>query len=205
MRDASWYDTVLEGVAADNYPYCANKTEDLVFVGELVPHKGVHLAIQAAQRLGRNLKIIGRSRVLDVPEEARKNQAEYLDTQVLPYIDGIRISYLGELGNERLEHVRRAKAVLCPIQWEEPFGRIMAESMACGTPVIAMNRGAVPEVIADGKSGFIVHDLDELIEAVKSVHVLNPADCREHVETRLSMKRVADHYIKMYEQIRAKH
>lgn len=199
--EAGWYATVLEGVILEKYPYCEEKGGDLVFVGELTSRKGCHLAIQVALILGMRLKIIGRKKVLDVTVKETKDQEAYLSTSIEPYVDGKQIQYLGEMGEERLEHIKRAYAVLCPIQWEEPFGRIMAESMACGTPVVAMNRGAALEVVNDGTSGFIVEDLASMVQAVREVRHLKPFECREHVYRHLNMERVAQEYFALYSRL----
>ncbi|WP_186327579.1 glycosyltransferase [Paenibacillus sp. Y412MC10] len=198
---AKWLGTVLEGLCLELYPFEEKKDQDqLVFVGELTPHKGCHLAIQVARELGYKLTIIGRSAVLDVPEDILRKQQDYVTTEIEPYLDE-RICYLGEMGEERLDHIKHACAVLCPISWEEPFGRIMAESMACGTPVIAMRSGAVPEVVLNEVTGFIVESIEEMKEAVRRVKHISPADCREHVRVSLNMQRVAKEYVQIYHEI----
>jgi glycosyltransferase involved in cell wall biosynthesis len=105
------------------------------------------------------------------------------------------------MGEERLEYIRHAAAVLCPIQWEEPFGRVMAEAMACGTPVVAFRRGAAEEVIRNGVTGFVVDTLGELIDAVRHIHEIRPEACREHVRQHLHMERVARDYLVIYTEV----
>lgn len=201
--EAGWFGVVLEGIMLEKYPYHAEKSDELVFVGLLMPHKGAHIAIQVALQTGLKLKLIGRKTLVSAPASVRKIQETYMKTEIEPYIDNKQITYLGEMGEERLEHIKRARAVLCPIQWEEPFGRIMAESMACGTPVVAMRRGAAPEVVRDGVSGFIVEDISSMVAAVREVHRLEPAACREHVRQHLNMERVAQQYLDLYRRLLA--
>ena len=199
--EAGWEEVILEGLQIEEYPYCDTKGSDLLFVGELTPQKGAHIAIQVALHLGLPLRIIGRWTTLDVDDAVAHEQEQYVTHSVAPFIDGIQIRYLGELGSERLEHIKRARAVLCPISWGEPFGRIMAETMACGTSVIAFNRGAVSEVIADGISGFIVDNVDEMIEAVRQVNKLSPRACRAHAQQYLHIDRVSQQYFDLYTRI----
>lgn len=196
-----WAATVLEGVAPERYPFSDKKGDRLLFVGKLVPQKGVHVAIQVALCAGFGLDIIGPSAVQGVSEAEISAQRDYVQTRVLPYVDSTQVRYLGELGTERLAYLSKAIATLCPIAWDEPFGRIMAESMACGTPVIAFRRGAVPEVVVDGQTGFIVDDLGAMVDAVRQVRHLSPATCRAHVLAHLNMERVAARYVQVYADV----
>lgn len=198
FKEARWHGVVLEGVMLERYPFSKEKNNELLFVGELTQNKGCHIAIQVALHLGMKLKIIGRKKILDVPEEEVRSQQNYVANEIDPYINDKQIQYLGEMGEERLEYIKNSKIVLCPILWEEPFGRIMTESMACGTPVVAMRRGAAPEVISDGVSGFIVDDFNGMVDAVRQARWLNPINCRKHVYENLNMRRVAEQYSSIY-------
>jgi len=128
---------------------------------------------------------------------------EYWDKKVTPYL-GDKIQYLGFMPREKLfKYYQRAKATLVPIQWEEPFGLILTESMACGTPVIAFEKGSVPEIVIDGKTGFIIKDnnLEAMAGAVKKIGEINRADCRKHVEQNFSIQKMVDGYEKVFLKI----
>lgn len=198
LPGAPWRAVVLEGVLPERYPYTSQKGTGLVFVGEMVPKKGPHLAIQVAKTLGLPLTLIGYRMSQAQPERVVRAREEYWQTEIAPYLDNSQVRSLGEMGEERLEYVKHAAAVLCPIQWEEPFGRVMAEAMACGTPVVAFRRGAAEEVIRHGVTGFVVDTLDEMINAVHQIRKICPEACREHVKQHLHMERVAPDYLAIY-------
>jgi len=200
--EAPWRRAILEGVLPERYPYKDKKGSGLVFVGDMVPKKGPHLAIKVAKALGLHLTLIGYRQSQARPENVVREREAYWQTEIAPYLDD-QICSLGEMGVERLDYINQAAAVLCPIQWEEPFGRIMAESMACGTPVIAFRRGAAEEVIQNGITGFVVDTLDEMISAVLQLHTISPEACREHVKKNLNMERVARNYLQLYLEILA--
>ena len=177
--------TIYNGVDLNTFPFSANHDDYLLFLGRIQPEKGVTEAIQVAKKTGDKLLIIG-------PPVT----GAYWDKKIAPYLND-KIQYLGFVPREQIfKYYQRAKATLVPIQWEEPFGLVLAESMACGTPVIAFNRGSVPEVIIDGKNGFIIknNDIDSMAEAVKKIGIINRADCRAHVEQNFSIQRMIDRY-----------
>jgi glycosyltransferase involved in cell wall biosynthesis len=196
--DAPWFGTVLEGVAPERYPFRARKEDFFVFVGDLRPKKGCHLAIAVARELGVPLKIIGRRCVAELPERAGAYDA-YFDEHVAPHLDR-QIEYLGELGEERLVYLGAARALLAPICWDEPFGRIFAEALACGTPVITFRRGAAEEVVAPG-TGFVVDTLEEMVRAAARAGTVSPVACRQHVLDRLDVSRVAAEYLSIYARV----
>ncbi len=188
--ETSWFDREPEtpDVVPDGW-----WKEYLLFLGRVSPEKGTHIAIEAARRTRRPLLIAGK---VDIVDRA------YWEEKVQPYIDGEQIVFVGEVGGERkLEVLQGALALLHPVQWPEPFGLVMPEAMACGTPVIAYPRGSVPEVVDEGVTGFICDDLDSLAEAVEQAHKLDPeriqAVCRERFD--------ADHmtagYLEVYRRI----
>jgi len=148
---------VYNAVDVASFPFRADKDDYLLFIGQIASAKGAHLAVQVARRLGMRLVIAGK-----VDPQNRQYFAETIE----PYIDGKQIHFVGEVGYEKRELYANARCLLVPICWEEPFGLVMAEAMACGTPVIAFNRGAAPELIVDGETGYIVRDVDEMVEAV---------------------------------------
>jgi glycosyltransferase involved in cell wall biosynthesis len=127
---------------------------------------------------------------------------QYYEHRVRPLIDGKQIQYVGEAdGPRKRELYRRASCVILPILWEEPFGLVMPEAMACGTPVIVFNRGAASEIVADGITGYVVNDIDEMVAAVKKLDRIDPCQCRRHVEQHFDAPRMVDDYLKLYEII----
>jgi glycosyltransferase involved in cell wall biosynthesis len=179
------------------YPVQPHPGEYLLFLGRMSPDKGCHRAIEVAKQAGLPLKIAGKM------NEALEK--EYFETQVRPKL-AWGIEYLGEVSHaEKVDLLQNARATLFPIDWEEPFGLVMIESMACGTPVIATRRGAVPEVIEHGRSGVIVDDYREMVDALDAADRLDPLECRAYVEERFSSERMVQDYVAAYETILAEH
>jgi glycosyltransferase involved in cell wall biosynthesis len=130
------------------------------------------------------------------------NRQYFADT-IEPYVDGKQIHFVGEVGHEKRDLYANARCLLMPIYWEEPFGLVMAEAMACGTPVIAFNRGAAPELVVDGETGYIVRDVNEMAEAVGRLDHLDPYRCRQHVEKHFDAPIMVQRYLEVYERILA--
>jgi glycosyltransferase involved in cell wall biosynthesis len=131
---------------------------------------------------------------------------EYYETVIAPMLSRPGVTFLGEVGEEaKGDFLRRAHAVLFPIDWPEPFGLVMIEAMACGTPVIAFRRGSVPEVLEDGVTGFVVDDVRGAVEAVAKVPSLSRARCREEFERRFTVDRMASDYLRVYNRVRSTH
>ena len=172
------------------YPFKPTRGEYLLFLGRLSPDKGAHRAIAVAMETVLPLKIAGKKQD---PKEVR-----YFKELVEPHLlDGIE--YLGEVSHgEKVELLQNARATLFPIEWEEPFGLVMIESMACGTPVIATRWGAVPEVIEHGRSGIIVDDYRIFPAALEEADKLDPFDIRRYVEQEFSRERMVSDYLKVY-------
>lgn len=167
----------------------------IAFLGRISPEKGTHLAIEIAKRSGWHLKMAGKVDVVD---------RNYFEREIEPHIDGKQIEYLGEANQaQKCELMGGAVATLFPITWREPFGLVMSESMATGTPVIAMALGSVPEVITHGKTGFLCNSVDDCIVAIDKATQLNRYDCREHVCNHFSVQRMTDGYEAVYQQILA--
>jgi glycosyltransferase involved in cell wall biosynthesis len=189
--------TVYNGIDLSTYKF-HEKPQDppyLAFLGRISPEKGTHLAIEIAKRSGWRLKMAGKVDVVDV---------KYFEQEIKPLIDGKQIEYLGEANHEQKnELIGGAVATLFPITWREPFGLVMVESMAAGTPVIAMNLGSTSEVIAHGKTGFLCHNVDEFIQAIDKAAQLNRFVCREHVMNHFSVQRMTDGYEAVYQQLLA--
>ncbi|KAB8332641.1 glycosyltransferase family 4 protein [Scytonema tolypothrichoides VB-61278] len=187
--------TVYNGINVSSYKFHPQPEEPsyLAFLGRISPQKGTHLAIQIAKETGWRLKIAGKVDVVDV---------EYFESQVKPFIDGKQIQYLGEANHEQKNALMGgAVATLFPITWREPFGLVMIESMASGTPVIAMNMGSTQEVIAHGKTGFLCNNVEECISAVSKVTELDRSACWEYVWERFSVQHMTDGYEAVYRKI----
>jgi glycosyltransferase involved in cell wall biosynthesis len=189
--------TVYNGIDPSRYEFHPHPQDPpyLAFLGRLSPEKGPHLAIAMAKRSGLPLKMAGKVDVVD---------ADYFEQEIKPHIDGKQIEYLGEANHaQKCALMGGAVATLFPITWREPFGLVMTESMALGTPVIAMKLGSTPEVIAHGKTGFLCHSVDECIAAIAPATQLNRSACREHVLNHFSVQRMTDGYEAVYQQILA--
>jgi glycosyltransferase involved in cell wall biosynthesis len=167
----------------------------LAFLGRMSPEKGPHHAIAIAKAVGIPLKMAGKVDPVDV---------EYFECEIKPHVDGEFIQFLGEADHHmKNDLMGRAVATLFPITWREPFGLVMIESMAAGTPVIAMNLGSVSEVVAHGKSGFICNSVEECIAAVERIPVLSRLACRDYVADRFGVTRMASGYEAVYQQVLA--
>ncbi|MGC1396373.1 MAG: glycosyltransferase family 4 protein [Coleofasciculaceae cyanobacterium] len=187
--------TVYNGIDPDAYEFQATPTQPpyLAFVGRISPEKGPEGAIKIARTIGLPLKMAGKIDVVD---------QEYYDETIKPLIDGEQIQYLGEVAHqEKVQLLKNATVTLFPITWREPFGLVMIESMATGTPVIGMALGAVPEVIAHGKTGFICHSLEEMSQAIPQAMKLDRKTCRDYVLSRFSVQTMVNEYEQAYEMV----
>lgn len=185
--------TVYNAIDVDGYPFTAEKEDYFLWLSRLSPVKGAHHAVQLARKLGFKLILAGKIDEVDRP---------YYAHDVRPYVDGKQIVYLGEIDeSKKRQLLAKAKAFLFPINWSEPFGLVMIEAMACGTPVIATHHGAVPEVVVDGETGFIVERPEEMVEKIKLIDQVDPARCRQHVEERFSQTTMTRHYEEVYRKI----
>jgi glycosyltransferase involved in cell wall biosynthesis len=188
--------TIHHGIDVSQYRFVAQKQQYLSFIGRIAPIKGVHLAIDVARRTGIPLKIAG---------DLQPIYREYFENKIKPQIDGSLVEYIGlanaEVKNELLGN---SMAMLFPIQWNEPFGLVMVEAMACGTPVLAMPGGSVPEVVHDGISGYICHNVREMTNRVKNLQI-DPATIRRYVEENFSIERMVRGYMELYEDVIQNH
>src|SRR6266487_5531178 len=193
LPNLNWQGTVHHGLPEKNYSFHRKSGKYLAFLGRTSPEKGLDRAIEIAKRAGMTLKIAAK---ID------KADQEYFDTCIQPSLDHPGIEFVGEIGfPEKNDFLGNATAVLFPVSWPEPFGLVMIEAMACGTPVIAYPMGSVPEVIADGISGYIVSDLDGAVEAVKKIDQLDRRKVRKHFEQHFTADRMAEDYLKIYERL----
>jgi len=193
--DLRWAGVIYNGIPMRNYPYREEKDDFLFFLGRADEEKAPHLAVEAARRAGRRL-------IMCV---TRKNERErrYWAEQVEPLL-GDDVEVHGEVDpQQKADLLAAAQALLFPIQWAEPFGLVMTEAMACGTPVVAWRNGAVPEVVEDGVTGFVVESMDEMVRAIDRVGELDKRALRAHVEERFSADAMVDGYERAYERILA--
>ena len=183
--------TVYNGIDLSNLTYHAEPGENLVWLGRIHPDKGVHLAIETAQNCDKNLIMAG-----------IVQDNEYFDNFVKPHINDTSIKYIGPVNPpQRDELFKQALAVLHLNTLPERFGLVMAEANAAGVPVIALDRGSCKEVIADGKTGFIVNDVAEAVDAVDKIDKINRADCRKRVEENFTIDCMVKNYEKVYAEI----
>jgi glycosyltransferase involved in cell wall biosynthesis len=193
LADLNWVGNCHNALDLGAYPVHRERGEYLLFLGRMNSDKGCHRAVQVAREAGVPLKIAGKMR--EPPER------EYFEACVAPGL-GDGIEYLGETSHEKkVSLLQNARATLFPIEWEEPFGLVMIESMACGTPVIATRWGAVPEVIEEGRSGVIVDDYRDMVAALADADRLEPLECRRSVEERFSSHRMVRDYEEVYEAV----
>lgn len=188
--DLPWLATVHNSVPIETYPFSADKEPFALFLGRFVDYKGPHLAIDAAREAGLPIVLAGKCQ-----EPAEQ---EYYEREITPRI-GPDVTVVGVADAEqKRDLLRRASCLLFPVCWEEPFGMVMIEAMACGTPVVAMRRGSVPEVVADGVSGVIVDSPDQLAQAISRARALDPARCRAHVAENFTTEKMAAGYEAAY-------
>ena len=188
--DLNWAGTVYHGMPFDRSSFVAQPGEYLAFLGRLSREKQPEVAIEVARRVGMPLRIAAK---IDA------NDREFVDRVVRPLLEDPLVEFIGEVeDDDKAAFLGGARALLFPIDWPEPFGLVMIEAMACGTPVIARPCGSVPEIVADGRTGFIADTVDELVEAVKRIDTIDRAECRRHVERRFSVPRMVDDYEALY-------
>jgi glycosyltransferase involved in cell wall biosynthesis len=192
-EDLPWIANCPSALDLDAYPFSDRRGEYLLFIGRMSPQKGAGRAIAVAQEMGLPLKLAGKMHEAD--------ERAYFAREVAPHLSD-RIEYLGEVSHEdKVRLLQRARCTLFPIDWEEPFGLVMLESMACGTPVVATRRGAVPEVISPGESGLIVDRYEDLPGAVAQADQIDPASCRDYVETHFSEGRMVRNYLEAFSSL----
>jgi glycosyltransferase involved in cell wall biosynthesis len=190
LPELNWVANCPNALELDVYPVRPHKGDYLLFLGRMSADKGAHRAIEVAKEAGLPLLLAGK-----MQDHAEK---EYFEEHVRPNLEW-GIEYLGEVDHaKKVDLLQNARVTLFPIQWEEPFGLVMIESMACGTPVLATRWGAVPEVIEDGRTGFIVDDYREMPELIDRATALDPFECRRYVEERFSSDRMVRDYEEAY-------
>jgi glycosyltransferase involved in cell wall biosynthesis len=184
---------IHHGIDVASFPFSPRGDGYLVFLGRFSPAKGAANAIEAARRAGRTLLLAGK---------VDRYDADYYAREIEPQIDGDRIRYVGEVdGPEKRELLGGADALLFPIDWDEPFGLVMVESLACGTPIIGTRRASVPELVEDGVTGFVVNDTEGMVDAIGRIGEIDRRACRRDAERRFTVERMTADYERTYARI----
>lgn len=193
----NWQETVYHGLPDDLYAFNPEPGDYFAFIGRISPEKRVDRAIEIAVECGVPLYIAAK---VDKADEA------YFEAQIKPLLQHPLINYIGEIGEkDKRGFLANARALLFPIDWPEPFGLVLIESFACGTPVIAYRHGSVPEIMEHGVTGFIVNDQEQALQAARKIHTLDRAACRATFERRFSAARMAGDYLDLYRRLQIPH
>jgi glycosyltransferase involved in cell wall biosynthesis len=191
----NWQATIHHGLPPELYTFHPKPGQYLAFLGRISPEKGVDQAIGIAKRIGIKLKIAAKVDPVD---------REYFERVIRPLTDSSLVEYVGEIGDhEKDEFLGNAFALLLALNWPEPFGVVMIEALACGTPIVAFKRGSVPEIVEDGSTGFAVENADGAVAALRRVPGLNRSRCRKAFEDRFTAARMCVEYLSVYEQLQS--
>jgi glycosyltransferase involved in cell wall biosynthesis len=193
LPNLNYAGTVYNGIDVNGFEFNSKPGDYFAFLGRMSPEKGPVQAIQIAKAAGVKLKMAAKVDASD---------ATFFEKEVKPLIDNKQIEFLGEIeSQEKSNFLKNARGLIAPIQWAEPFGLFFVEAMACGTPVITMNRGSAPEVIKNGKTGFVLNNIEEATNAVNSIDKIKREDCRKWVEKNFSAEIMVENYEKIYHQL----
>ncbi len=193
LQDANWLATVYLGMPTTALEPCYEPDRYLAFLGRITPEKGPEMAIRLARESGRALRIAAK-----IP----RGESRYFKERIEPLVDGASVDFISEVGDNMKENfLGKAAALLFPIDWPEPFGLVMIEAMACGTPVIAMRRGSVPEIIEDGVTGFVVDNEEQALAAIDRLGTIDRRRVRKEFERRFSVHRMANDYLQLYKML----
>jgi glycosyltransferase involved in cell wall biosynthesis len=191
--DLTWVGTVPNALDVRDYPFRADKDDYLLFLGRLSPEKGVHVAVDAARAAGSRLVIAGKC--------AEPHEHRYFAEFVQPRL-GADTEFVGEVADtRRTDLLARAQALLVPVQWEEPFGLVSIEALASGTPVVGLRRGAIPEIVDDGRTGWVCDDAAGMTAAIRRLDEIDPRDCRAAAERRYHTTVMAAAYERIYRRL----
>jgi glycosyltransferase involved in cell wall biosynthesis len=193
LPHANWLGTVYHGFPVNAFTFRRDPNRYLAFLGRISPEKRVDRAIAIATACGWRIRIAAKVDPAD---------AAYFATEIQPLLDHPLVEFIGEIGDEEKgDFLGNARALLFPIDWPEPFGLVMIEALACGTPVVAFRGGSVPELLEHGVTGFIVDDLDAAIDATRQIDRLDRRACRDAFEQRFTVRRMAEQYVELYERV----
>lgn len=193
IPNANWQATIHHGLPEERYQFFPGPGKYLAFLGRISPEKRLDRAIEIAGRAGLPLKVAAK---------VDKADRDYFEAQIKPLLSQSHVEFIGEIGEaQKNEFLGNAIALLFPIDWPEPFGLVMIESMACGTPVIAFRAGSVAEVMVPGLSGFVCSSIHEAVDGVHKVQDLDRADCRRVFEERYTVARMAREYVEVYHHL----
>jgi glycosyltransferase involved in cell wall biosynthesis len=204
VPDARWVATVYHGIDLSEYTFNPDAGEYLAFLGRISPEKGLDTAIRVSRAAGMPLKIAARKPLPFKQDAEVRRDWEYYQEEIRPLLDGRDLEFIGEVdGRDKDAFLGRAVGLLFPIRWPEPFGLVMVEALACGTPVLALRAGSVPEVIRPGLTGYVCEREEELVAATRRLAEINRAGCRAEAERRFSPAAMADAYERVYEGLLA--
>jgi glycosyltransferase involved in cell wall biosynthesis len=190
---ANWQATVYHGIPRDLYSLEENPSGYLAFIGRISPEKRLDRAIEIARRAGMDLKVAAKVDSAD---------SDYFADCIKPLLKGPNVEFVGEIGEkEKQQFLGQARALLFPIDWPEPFGLAMIEALACGTPVIAWRNGSIPEVIDHQRTGFVVDNIADAVDAVERIGEIDRPHCREVFEQRFTSARMARDYLKLFQRL----
>ncbi|MDD5551587.1 MAG: glycosyltransferase family 4 protein [Candidatus Pacebacteria bacterium] len=193
LPELNFVATVYNGIEVKKFDFSKKGGNYLAFLGRMSEEKGAIEAIKIAKGANLPMKMASKIDVVDEP---------YFKKGVKPLIDGRKIKFIGEIAHtEKVKLLKNAKALILPINWEEPFGLVMPEAMACGTPVIVFDRGSAREVVKNGKTGFVVKNVKEAVKAVKKIDTIKRENCRKWVEEKFTVEKMVDGYEKIYRKI----
>jgi glycosyltransferase involved in cell wall biosynthesis len=195
IPDLHWAGNIPHGLPLDQYTFHSEPGRYLAFLGRICPEKRPEWAVQIAKQAGIPLKIAAKI-------EGREGQ-DWYDRMIKPHVDGRFIEYIGEISDsEKSEFLGNALGLVFPIDWPEPFGLVMIEALACGTPVLARPFGSVPEVLDHGRTGYISADVANLARLARELPTLKRRECRREAEVRFSLQRMTEDYLDVYRRIR---
>jgi glycosyltransferase involved in cell wall biosynthesis len=192
----NWAGMVYNGTLYGNYSYQSQPGNYLLFVGRISQQKGVHHAIEVAQKLDLPLIIAAKLENAD-------GNIQYFKEKIEPHLNQ-KIQWIGEVDEQqRNELMKKALCFLHPVTWSEPFGLTLAESMACGCPVVAFGLGSIPEIVVNGKTGFVVNTTEEMVEAIKKINLISRQSCHQYAMENFNPRKMAEEYVKIYRQVLA--
>ena len=190
LSGLNWVGTVAHGLPEDKLAFNPAPEGYLAFLGRISPEKGADVAIRIARKANLSLRLAAK-----VP----RGEQKYFKRDVQPFVDGEQIRFIGEINDQQKSaFLGNAAALLFPIDWPEPFGLVLIEAMACGTPVVAFGRGAVPEIVENGVSGFVVETADQAVDAIGRIGEIDRAAIRRRFDERFTASRMAAEYVKLY-------